>query len=304
MENELTLKDILGPMRPPFLLLPPVCVALGAGVAFWRGGQINGWYALLALVGGIAAHISVNAFNEFFDFKSGLDATTQKTPFSGGSGTLPARPQAVTAALITAIVTSIIPALIGLFFFKVYGWAILPLGIMGLLIILSYTTWITRNWLLCLIAPGLGFGVLMVMGTDFVLTGSYSLQAGLASLIPTFLVSNLLLLNQFPDMEADRQIGRRHLPIVFGRRVSSIIYIAFLVLTYAAIIISVLFGYLPVWTLLGLATILIAIPAGRGAHQFADDIANLIPHMGQNVLINLLTPLLMAVGLFISALLA
>jgi 1,4-dihydroxy-2-naphthoate octaprenyltransferase len=304
MENKLTLKDILGPMRPPFLLLPPVCVALGAGVAFWRTGEINWWFALLALIGGVSAHISVNAFNEYFDFKSGLDANTQKTPFSGGSGTLPARPQAARSALVTAIVTLVIPALIGLFFFAIYGWEFLPLGILGAVIILLYTTWITRNWLLCLIAPGLGFGVLMVMSTDFVLTGSYSLQAGLASLVPTFLVSNLLLLNQFPDMEADRQIGRRHLPIVAGRRTSSLVYITFLVLTYVAIIASVLLGYLPAWALLGLATILIAIPAGRGARQFADDISNLIPHMGQNVLINLLTPLLMAVGLFISALLA
>jgi 1,4-dihydroxy-2-naphthoate octaprenyltransferase len=301
MENKLTLKDILGPMRLPFLLLPPVCVALGTGVALWRAGEINWWFALLALIGGISAHISVNAFNEYFDFKSGLDAQTQKTPFSGGSGTLPAKPQAANAALATAIVSLVIPIIIGAYFVTVYGTGILPLGILGALIIVIYTTFITRNWFLCLLAPGLGFGVLMVMGTDYVLTGSYSLSAFLASLVPTFLVSNLLLLNQFPDMEPDRQIGRRHLPIVAGRRVSSLVYISFLALTYAAIIVSVILGYLPVWTLLGLATILIAIPAARGSRRFADDIANLIPHMGQNVILNLLTPLLMAIGLFIAA---
>jgi 1,4-dihydroxy-2-naphthoate octaprenyltransferase len=304
MENKLTLKDILGPMRLPFLLLPPVCVALGAGVAFWRTGEINWWFALLALIGGISAHISVNAFNEYFDFKSGLDALTQKTPFSGGSGTLPARPQVAKSALTTAIVGLVIPILIGAYFVTVYGTGILPLGILGALIIVIYTTFITRNWLLCLLAPGVGFGILMVMGADYVLTGSYSISAFLASLIPTFLVSNLLLLNQFPDVEPDRQVGRKHLPIVAGRQTSSIVYIAFLALAYIAIIISVILGYLPVWALLGLATLLIAIPAARGSRQFADDIANLVPHMGQNVIINLLTPLLMAIGLFIAAFLA
>lgn len=301
MENKLALKDILGPMRPPFLLLTPVCVALGVGIALWRAGEVNWWYALLALIGAVSAHISVNTFNEYFDFKSGLDATTQKTPFSGGSGTLPARPHAANAALLTAVISLVISALIGLFFARVHGTGILPLGIFGLLLVILYTQWITRNWFVCLLAPGLGFGVLMVMGTDFVLTGSYSLLAALASLIPTFLVSDLLLLNQFPDVEADRRFGRAHLPIKIGRRASSRVYIAFLALAYLALAASVLLGLLPAWSLLGLATILIAIPAGRGAAQFSEDIAKLIPHLGQNVLINLLTPLLVAIGLFIAA---
>ncbi len=301
MKSKLTLNDILGPMRLPFLLLPPVCVALGAGIALWRVGHINWLYALLALIGGVAAHISVNAFNEYFDFKSGLDALTSRTPFSGGSGTLPARPQAAKTAFATAVSALLITLLIGLFFTGVYGTGLLPLGVLGAVIIVVYTVWLTRNWFLCLIAPGLSFGVLMVMGTDFVLTGSYSLQAALASLIPTFLVSDLLLLNQFPDADADRQVGRAHLPIQFGRRVGSLVYIAFLALAYLTLIVCVLLGYLPFWSLLGMATLLVAVPAGRGAYQHSEDIAKLIPHLGQNVIVNLLTPLLVAVGLFLAS---
>ncbi|MCA1900025.1 MAG: prenyltransferase, partial [Chloroflexi bacterium] len=185
-----------------------------------------------------------------------------------------------------------------------WGWEIVPLGLLGLSLVFVYTKWLTHHWLLCLIAPGLGIGVLWVIGTDFALTGSYSAEGLLASLVPFFLVSNLLLLNQFPDVEADRQVGRRHMPIVFGRKVSARVYLAFLALTYLSLIASVAAGYLPVWALLGLATLLIAIPAGKGAYQFADDIARLIPHMGLNVGVNLLTPLLMAIGLFIAKSLA
>ncbi len=304
MDNELTLSDVLGPMRPPFLLLPPVCVALGAGVAYWRSGQIHWGYFLLALLGALAAHISVNAFNEYFDYQSGLDAVTRKTPFSGGSGTLQAHPYAARPALVTALVALVVTAWIGVFFWKVRGWPIVPLGVAGLLLVYVYTKWITRNWLLCLIAPGLGFGTLTVMGTDFVLAGNYSWQAGLASLVPFFLVSNLLLLNQFPDVEADRSIGRRHLPILIGRSASSLVYVGFLVFAYLSLVISVALGYLPGWSLLGLLTLFFAIPAGKGARQHADDIDKLLPHLGQNVLLNLLTPLLSAVGLFVAALLA
>lgn len=304
MNTKIALKDILGPMRPPFLLLPPVCVALGAGVAFWRTSEVNWLHVLLALVGAVSSHISVNAFNEYFDFKSGLDAKTSRTPFSGGSGTLPQSPNAAHAALVTSIVSMVVPFIIGVYFLQRWGWGIVPLGLLGLLLVFAYTKWITRNWLICLIAPGLGIGMLWVAGTDFALTGSYSAEGLLASLIPFFLVSNLLLLNQFPDVEADRQVGRAHMPIVFGRKISVRVYLAFLALAYLSLIASVAAGYLPVWALLGLATLLIAIPAGKGAYQFADDIARLLPHMGQNVVINLLTPLLMAIGLFIAKALA
>ncbi|HNS41100.1 MAG TPA: hypothetical protein PKJ56_12760 [Promineifilum sp.] len=50
-----------------------------------------------------------------------------------------------------------------------------------------------------------------------------------------------------------------------------------------------------------LATLLVAVPAGRGAYQHSEDIAKLIPHLGQNVIVNLLTPLLVAVGLFLAS---
>ena len=75
------------------------------------------------------------------------------------------------------------------------------LGLAGLLLVFGYTIWFTRDPYLCLIAPGLGFGPFMVMGTHFVLTGNYAWTAFIASLIPFFLVSNLLLLNQFPDVD-------------------------------------------------------------------------------------------------------
>jgi 1,4-dihydroxy-2-naphthoate octaprenyltransferase len=137
------------------------------------------------------------------------------------------------------------------------------------------------------------------MGTDFVLTGSYTWTAFVASCVPFFLVNDLLLLNQFPDVEADRAVGRRHFPIVIGRRASSVVYILFLVLTYCTIAAGVIGGLLPKTCLLGMATILMAVPASIGAWRNADDIEKLGPAMAINVGINVLTPALVAVGLFI-----
>lgn len=296
-------KSIIGPMRPPFLVLPPVCVLLGASAAFWSTGQFAFWHFVLILIGALAAHISVNALNEYADFRSGLDLRTQRTPFSGGTGTLPANPDAAPAALVTGLVTLAIAAAVGIYFIFVRGWGILPLGLLGLVVIYFYTSVLLRIPLTSLISPGLGFGTLMVMGTYYCMTGEYTWISFIASMTPFFLVSNLLLLNQFPDVEPDKTVKRVNYPITIGRRASSRIYAAFLVGAYLSIIIGVVLGLLPVWTLLGLLTIFLAVPSARRAYQYADDIPLLIPAMGQNVMINVLTPLLMAVGLFIAALL-
>jgi 1,4-dihydroxy-2-naphthoate octaprenyltransferase len=293
------IKLVLGPMRVSFLILTPACVLLGLGTAVWTKGQVNLFHFAMLFVGALCAHISINAFNEYFDFKSGLDFTTLRTPFSGGSGTLPeagmARP-----ALVTAWITFVITTLTGLYFVSLRGLALLPIGLVGMFLLFAYTPWLTRNPLLCLIAPGLGFGPLMVLSTHIALTGQFSWTAFTASLVPFFLVSNLLLLNQFPDVEADRSIGRRHFPILIGRRRSSLIYATFLLLSYLTIVLGVAYALLPPVSLLGLLTAALAIPVGINAFRHSDNIPRLIPYMGLNVLINLLTPVLVGIGLLIN----
>ncbi len=293
------LKLLLGPMRVPFLILTPACVSLGVGVAVRESGPVNLTYLVLIFIGAVCAHISVNAFNEYFDFKSGLDSKTTRTPFSGGSGTLPAQPELARPALGIAGITLALASLIGLYFLSVRGLALLPVGLAGVFVIITYTTWWTRHPLLCLMAPGLGFGPLLVMGTDFILTGRYSWIAFVASLLPFFLVNNLLLLNQFPDVEADRSIGRKHLPIVVGRQTSSLIYSAFLFLAYLALLAGACLHYLPLTSLLGLLTVFIAVPASINVFRHAENIKKLIPAMGLNVIISVVTPALVAVGLLI-----
>ena len=139
------LRNLLGPMRLPFIILTPVCVLLGIATAVWTTGSVDIFHSVLVLIGAISAHMSVNALNEYFDFKSGLDSMTRRTPFSGGSGTLPENPKLSRQALTTGLITFAITILIGSYFLSFRGLSLLPMGVLGLLIILSYTTWISRN---------------------------------------------------------------------------------------------------------------------------------------------------------------
>jgi 1,4-dihydroxy-2-naphthoate octaprenyltransferase len=290
---------LIGPMRPNFLVLTPACVLLGIATAFWSGASLNPLYIVLILLGALMAHISVNALNEYHDFKSGLDLVTEATPFSGGTKSLPENPEKAHWALITGLVSLGLMACIGIYFLMERGQWLLPVGIFGIIIIYTYTPVITRSPFLCLITPGLGFGPLMVMGTDFMLTGRYSLTAAMASLVPFFLVNDLLLLNQFPDVEADRQFGRDHLLIRIGRKSGAIVYNVFLILAYVSIIAGYILGLLPWGALFGLLTFILAVPVMRGVIRHADDIPGLIPFMVKNVIINISTPVLVALGLFL-----
>ncbi len=290
---------ILGPMRVPFLALAVVCAALGVATA-WHAGRVDWGYTALALAAAVAAHVSVNAFNEYLDFRSGLDLRTTRTPFSGGSGTLPADPSAAPLALAIAVVSLVVAVVCGLRLVVARGPQLLPLGIAGVAIVLAYTSWLTRSPFACLVAPGLGFGPLMVVGTHIAAAGHYDPAAGVASLVSFFLVDALLLLNQFPDVEADREAGRRHLPIAWGRPRAARVLVALYALAYASLAWGVATGVLPRACLLGFATLPLAALAARDALRHADEPQALLPAMGRNVIVNLATPVLVALGLVVA----
>jgi len=295
------LKPWLGLMRADFLYLDVACVLLATGAAIWTHGEINLLYLALAFLGAVFAHVSVNALNEYSDFRSGLDLHSQRTPFSGGSGTLSERPDLAPTALGIAVGSLLLTATIGLYFLIVRGWPILPLGLLGLIVIVVYTNWITRLPLLSLLVTGLGFGLLMVTGTYYVLTGEVTWTSFFASLIPFFLGNCLWLLNQYPDVEIDRTVGRRSLPMLIGKRASSVVYDLFLMGTFGSLILGVWLGYLPLAALLGLLIFPLAAITIVGVYRYAEDLTKLMPYMGYNVLLNIITPILVGVGLLLAA---
>ena len=278
-------------------MLPPTCVALGVSAVVYAGSSVNLFHLALILFGAVCAHISVNALNEYDDFKTGIDLKTIQTPFSGGSKAIPENPENAHHALLVGIITLILTIAVGIYFVAIRGWLLLPLGLLGVIIVVSYTQWITKHPILCLIAPGLGFGHLMVMGTVFSLIGTYSWTSFIISMVPFFLVSNLLLLNQLPDIEADRESRRKHLPISVGKKTCVMLYGLFLLLTYLSILLGWVLDLLPIQSLISLLGGLLAIHVFIGVKKNADSIPDLIPYMGKNVVLILVTHILFAVGI-------
>ncbi len=289
-------------MRLPFLVLTLSSIFLACSTVFYYHLSFQLVDLLLIALGALTAHISVNSFNEYYDFKSGLDAMTEKTPFSGGSGALIDNPNSSVYVLFSALVSLTITILVGLFFIINYGPSILPFGLFGIIIIVSYTQWLNRNPFLCLIAPGLAFGPLMIIGTFLILTSVLSWQPLLISLIPFFLVNNLLLLNQLPDIKADKTIGRRHFPIVYGIDNSLKLFLINALFTFLIIITLVGYAVLPMLALISVIPLLASVKVFRGLHLHIDEISkqqfsNIEPFLGLNVGITVFTPVLIGLAL-------
>jgi 1,4-dihydroxy-2-naphthoate octaprenyltransferase len=291
---------VVGVTRPSFLILTPICISLGLASVLLSGHDVAWNLFAVVLLGGLMAHVSVNALNEYTDYQTGLDFKTDRTPFSGGSGTLVIQPRLAPYALGIGVVSLLATLVCGFYLLQQVGWGLLPIGVIGVLIILTYTSWINRHRLLVLVTPGLGFGPLMVVGTHYALTGDYSTTALQLSMIPFFLVNNLLLLNQIPDVEADRSVGRDNFAIAWSTRKSAWLFLIFSILAYLIIVLGVLLGNLPYAALLGLLTAGIAYQTFTGVSAFKGDLQQLIPYLGKNVLLTLATPFLVFLGILSS----
>lgn len=286
--------------RPPFLLLTPICIFLGASLAHYHGAAIDVGTVLLIFIGALSAHISVNTLNEYHDFNSGLDLATTKTPFSGGSGSLPQNPELAAIIKKIGIITLLITVVIGCYFIFKYTTTILPFGLLGVIIIVTYTKWLNKIPLLCLISPGLGFSTLMMVGTYLILAGSTNEKVWLVSLIPFLQINNLLLLNQYPDIAADKDNGRRTFPIAYGINASNWNFALCGILAFLSIVWLVSAKILPnscLWVLL--LTPLLAFSL-RGIITFRENIGQHHKYLAANVATSLLTPLFIAICLSVS----
>jgi 1,4-dihydroxy-2-naphthoate octaprenyltransferase len=283
--------------RPQFLVLSVVLVFLGTCIA-WYDGAFHFGYALLAFIGLLLCHNSVNVLNDYFDYRSGIDLQVKRTPFSGGSGILPPGFLKPRQVFWFGLLSFLLAIPIGIYFVMTRGWPLLPLLLVGAVCILLYTPMLTRlgwpEW-----APGLGLGTLPVLGVYFVQTTTYTLPAIVASIPSGILVHNLLLLNEFPDVEADEKAGRKTLPIVMGKARASMLYSILTLVTYLWIIGAVVAGLMPFFSLIALLTFPFAIRAIRGVlkHRGIDE---LVPAMRDNVLVVLLTQVLLGVGYIIA----
>lgn len=296
--------------RANFLFLAVFLNAIGIGLAYKympAGSHLQIIDITLIILGTIAAHISVNLFNEYSDYRSGIDFNTDRTPFNGGSGMLVQGLTNPLAVLVAAVGTLIFALSIGIYYSVTTHWFLFLIIGVGALSIVGYTD-VLAKYLLGELFAGISLGSLVVIGTYVALTGSSSLtvlqliplEVWLLSIPPGILTALLLFLNEFPDMEADKQGGRNHLLIRFGRNTGAYIYTVGASLTYLIILVLPLLGISSYWIYIALLPLPLVFVNIRTTLKYNNDIAKLIPALGGNVITVLATDLLLAGALMIA----
>lgn len=200
--------------------------------------------AILCLLFALLAQIASNFANEYYDFKSGLDRKGREGPRRGVTeGDI--TPQAMKFATFGTLALACV---IGCSLIYYGGWWLLPIGIFIALGVMAYSTgpYPLSHHGLGEVAVLFFFGIIPVTLTYYVQSFQWSLDVLLASISIGLMGANVLIVNNYRDHDDDKEVGKRTLAVIFGRRAMSNLY---LFNGYIAVALMIMTWWeLPVWS--------------------------------------------------------
>ena len=198
--------------------LPAAIVPVWAGcVLAWRlEGVFHGWLALATLLGALFIQIATNFFNDVIDADKGTDTEKRLGPQRVTASGLVSREVVLRGALVMLLLAS----LCCVYLWMERGWWILLIGVPSLYLSYGYT-----GGPFPLAYRGMGevfvilfFGLIAVGGTIFVQLGHVPPAGWILGLQIGFLSAVLIAVNNFRDLEEDREAGKNTIVVKFGRR--------------------------------------------------------------------------------------
>lgn len=247
IEGISTLKLMWQLTRPHTLTATFAPVILGTMLAL-NDGPINWLLFTAMLVCGLFLQIATNLFNEYYDFKRGLD-TVDSVGIGGALVRHGTKPSSV---LAFALILYGLSVLIGIYICMNSSWWLVVIGIIGMLIGYLYTggpmpiAYTPFGELFAGLSMGIGF----ILIAYFIQTGDVSMTSFLVSVPLGILVGGINMSNNIRDIKEDTIGGRKTLAILLGReKAIQLLAISFIV-SYAWIVGLVVFGVVSPWLLL------------------------------------------------------
>jgi 1,4-dihydroxy-2-naphthoate octaprenyltransferase len=215
--------------RPKTLPAAVVPVMVGSALAI-NQGKFFPIYSIIALICSLLIQIGTNFTNDLFDYLKGADTEKRKGPLRVLSAGLISVQEMRKAIILLFVLTFIL----GLFLVYVTDWKILAIGIFSIIAGLAYTAGPFP-----LAYHGLGdlfvfifFGIVGTMGTYYLHHLEFTTISLLVSLPVGALITNILIVNNYRDIEEDKQTGKNTLAVILGRKFSQFEFIFFLTLSF------------------------------------------------------------------------
>lgn len=222
----------LSAIRPRTLLVALVPVLVGTMLAWHDAGRIVASILVVTILAAVFVQVATNLHNDVKDFERGADdpGTRLGPRRATAEGWLSAQQvrRGATLAFIGAGAAGAWLAIAG-------GW---PVALIGAASIAC--GWAYSGGARPIAYSSLGeffvwlfFGVVAVMGTYYLQAGRFDAIAFAAGALLGMPAAAVLVVNNYRDMDNDRQAGRRTFSVVFGARASRIEYGLLLLLPFA-----------------------------------------------------------------------
>lgn len=267
-----TLKEWMIAVRPWSFPASAMPVVVTLAMLFWMGKDIDWYFGIWALLNMILFQAAGNVWSDYFDYKHGVDAgdTFGSKTLTGGMFTSKEIYRLGLFLLIAAVIFGLAIFVTisvvyvgngaGVNFCGIIvtgGWPVLIIGAIGTLLAVLYP-FLKFNALgdldifLC-------YAVLPTLGTSYVATGEIVWDVLLIALPVGFITVAILHANNTRDIPTDARAKINTFAMMVGRERSVFLYCVEIISPFGWVTVCAIYGFLPLWSLLVLPTILPAV---------------------------------------------
>lgn len=249
-------------LRPHTLTASFAPVFVGTMFAFIHDNEFHSGLFIAMMLAAILIQAATNMFNEYYDFKRGLD----KEDSVGIGGTIVRDGVSPNKILGLALLFFLLAIFLGIYISASTSWWIAVIGACSMFIGYLYT----GGPLPIAYTPfgelfaGLLMGTVMIAISYYIQTMMVTQAVILVSLPIAIFIGALLLANNIRDLDNDKESGRKTIAILLGRKKAILFLVLLFAIAYGITCALIITGILPLWSIITLLSIKVAVDVIKG----------------------------------------
>lgn len=284
-------------MRPHTLTASFAPVLLGTVYAVVEGFDFDVWLFIAMLIASLLIQAATNMFNEYYDYKRGLDNEESV----GIGGTIVRHGVAPKTIMQIALSFYFIAMLLGIYICANSSWYLVVIGFVCMMIGYLYTggPYPIAYTPFGELFSGAVMGMGIVLIAFFIQAKTVTFDAVLISVPSMILVGAIMLSNNIRDIVGDKEGGRKTLAILVGRHNAITILAWFFIVSFAWIVGLIIVGRVTIFALLIFLCVKKPIDAVR-LFRMKEKPLEVMPAMKSTAQTNTFFVLLLTIALLIS----